>query len=51
MLRFVEDLSVTQTAALMGCSEGTVKSATNAARGTLRELLGEPVTTMKGWDA
>ncbi|HIZ97727.1 MAG TPA: SigE family RNA polymerase sigma factor [Candidatus Janibacter merdipullorum] len=51
VLRFVEDLSVTQTAALMGCSEGTVKSATNAARGTLRELLGEPVTTMKGWDA
>lgn len=52
VLRFVEDQSVAQTAALMGCSEGTVKSATNAARSTLRELLGEPAaTSTKGWDA
>lgn len=52
VLRFVEDFSVAQIATLMGCSEGTVKSATNAARSALRDLLtGSTATSTKGWDA
>ena len=36
VLRFYEDLSVEQTAELLGCSPGTVKSRTNRALGRLR---------------
>jgi RNA polymerase sigma-70 factor (ECF subfamily) len=34
-------LSVEETAKAMGCAEGTVKSLLHAARGRLRERLGE----------
>jgi RNA polymerase sigma-70 factor (ECF subfamily) len=34
-------LPVAESAAVMGCTEGTVKSTLSAARSRLRELLGE----------
>ena len=40
VLRFMDDLSVEQTAAVMGCSEGTVKKLTARALVTLREQIG-----------
>lgn len=39
VLRYWEDLSVAETAALMGCSEGTVKSSANRGLVRLRDLL------------
>jgi RNA polymerase sigma-70 factor (sigma-E family) len=40
-LRYYEDLTETQTAEVMGCSTGTVKSQASHAMTRLRELLGE----------
>lgn len=42
VLRFYEDLSEQQTADLLGCSVGTVKSTTHGALRRLRTVLAEP---------
>ena len=38
LLRFAEDLSVAQTAELLGVSEGTVKKLTHVAKERVRSL-------------
>jgi RNA polymerase sigma-70 factor (sigma-E family) len=45
VLRFYEDCDVAQTARLIGCTEGTVKSQTARGLARLRELLG----TAESW--
>ena len=42
VLRFYEDCDVAETARLVGCSEGTVKSQTARGLARLRELLAVP---------
>ena len=49
VLRYFDDLSVADTAAALGCSEGTVKSQTSRGLASLRSVLtgspvGEPAT-------
>ncbi|MBM7517801.1 SigE family RNA polymerase sigma factor [Nocardioides nitrophenolicus] len=43
VLRYYDDLSVEETAELLGVTTGTVKSQTSAALGNLRRLLGDDV--------
>ncbi|TWD79691.1 RNA polymerase sigma-70 factor (sigma-E family) [Kribbella amoyensis] len=45
VLRFYDDLSVEQTAGILGCSEGAVKTLTNRALDSIRRLLPAGVTT------
>ena len=48
VLRFYDDLSVEQTAEVLGCAAGTVKSQTSHALGKLRSALGESFLTTTG---
>jgi len=41
VLRYYEDLTEAQTASVLGCAVGTVKSQGSAALGKLRELMGD----------
>jgi DNA-directed RNA polymerase specialized sigma24 family protein len=44
VLRFWEDLSIQQTADLLGCSVGTVKSTTSKALLRLRDAISDPTS-------
>ena len=47
VLRYYDDLTVAQTAAALGCSDGTVKSQTSDALTRLRGLLGDAVIPLE----
>ena len=47
VLRYYDDLSVSQTAEALGCSSGTVKSQTFDALSRLRGLLGDTVIPLE----
>ena len=47
VLRYYDDLSVSQTAEALGCSDGTVKSQTSDALTKLRGLLGDAVIPLE----
>lgn len=46
ILRYWEDLSIEETAALLGCSEGNVKSQCSRSLAKLRSLLGDRFTEL-----
>jgi RNA polymerase sigma-70 factor (sigma-E family) len=45
VLRYFEDLTVEQTAEVLGCAPGTVKAHTHHALAALRDMLDTPLTT------
>ncbi|ADB33733.1 RNA polymerase, sigma-24 subunit, ECF subfamily [Kribbella flavida DSM 17836] len=47
VLRYFQDLDVATVAAVMECSEGTVKSQTARALGKLRDLVDDPLETLE----
>lgn len=51
VLRYFQDLSIDQTAAVLGCSAGTVKSQSHHALAKLREVLGDPAERGETTDA
>jgi RNA polymerase sigma factor (sigma-70 family) len=46
VLRYLEGMSERETAVVLGCSEGTVKSQSARALGTLRSLLDRTESTL-----
>jgi DNA-directed RNA polymerase specialized sigma24 family protein len=44
VLRYFNDLSVSDTAEILGCADGTVKALTNQAVANLRRRLGTDLT-------